>query len=114
MTQTTRACTECGAEVKRTNPVGSIRAQCSDDCRRAHRRRTRPEQPTLAKPCDTCGTPIPRTKGLGSIPKYCSNDCRPRCASKVCNLAAVVHGLCQAHDKRARRGLDIDTPIGSL
>lgn len=102
MAQTTRACTECGAEVHRINPVGAIRGQCSDDCRRARHRRIRPEQPKTSKPCETCGLPVFKAAECPTFRKYCSENCRPACAVEGCLDPARTRGWCSNHYVRWR------------
>lgn len=114
MAQTTRTCTECDTQITRTHLHGAIKRHCSRECSLAHRRRTRPEQPTPASPCQGCGTPIPRTGKSGKIREYCSDDCRPRCAIRACEDPARAGGWCLRHYDRHRATGDPLTPIANL
>jgi hypothetical protein len=114
MTQTTRSCIECGAPIVRTHLHGAINSLCSRECKLARRRRTRPEQPTLAQPCQGCGAPIPRTGKAGRIKEYCSDGCRPGCSVVACEDPARASGWCSRHYDRHRATGDPLTPSANL
>lgn len=104
MAQTTRPCIECGAQIARTHPYGAINSLCSRECKLARRRRTRPEQPTLAQPCKGCGASIPRTGKAGKIKEYCADGCKPRCSIDGCQHPIDANQLCGGHYQRTKTG----------